>query len=129
MSEQPISADEIRAARIHLGMTQGELAVALEGVGIATINRWENDHSSPTGAWRVLLEKYFVRRVGKDWRSEAVKSTRYLAEVKLRELAEKKGCRVRIAPSDTVRMLNKQIGELEKKPNALQNKRKGGKSK
>jgi DNA-binding transcriptional regulator YiaG len=134
---EPITAEHIHSARIYLSMTQGELAVELKGVGITTINRWENGHSAPTGAWRVLLENYFVQHIGKDWRQKAIKSKRYVVEKKLRELAKKKGINVRAAPSDTVEMVEKQIKRIRKLTPAdikeikkkRKKKKKGGKSK
>jgi len=114
MGEKPISAGQIKAARLFLGMTQSELAVGLKGAGITTINRWENGHSTPTGAWRVLLDNFFVQRIGENWRHTATTSKRYRTEMRLRSLAAKKRVNVRVTPSDTVEMLEEQILELQK---------------
>jgi len=113
MGETPILVEQIKAARIYLGLTQAELSSELKGAGITTINRWENGHSTPTGAWRVLLEDFFVQRIGRNWRSISTRSKRYRVEQRLREMAGEQGINLRISPSDTVEMLERQIKDLQ----------------
>lgn len=47
--------DEIKVLRAKLGMTQEQLAHEL-GVSFATVNRWENGHSSPKGIFLKALQ-------------------------------------------------------------------------
>jgi len=49
-----MEADNIRNLRRNLGMTQEEFAHLL-GITVATVNRWENGHNSPTRLARKAL--------------------------------------------------------------------------
>lgn len=50
-----LNADQIRAARERLQMTQGELAQEV-GVSLRTISNWERGHSVPRGRMGALVE-------------------------------------------------------------------------
>src|SRR6266566_4759191 len=44
----------VRAVRLQLGLTEGELAHAL-GISFTTVSRWENGHMKPSKlAWQAL---------------------------------------------------------------------------
>ena len=49
-----MEADNIRSLRRNLGLTQEEFAHRL-GITVATVNRWENGHNSPTRLARKAL--------------------------------------------------------------------------
>lgn len=50
-----MTADEIKALRLALGLTQVELANRL-GVRFATVNRWENGRANPSPLALLALE-------------------------------------------------------------------------
>lgn len=49
-----MEAENIRTLRQDLGLTQEEFAHRL-GITVATVNRWENGHNSPTRLARKAL--------------------------------------------------------------------------
>ena len=49
-----MEADNIRTLRQTMGLTQEEFAHRL-GITVATVNRWENGHNSPTRLARKAL--------------------------------------------------------------------------
>src|SRR3954465_5899459 len=49
-----MEAENIRTLRHNLGLTQEEFAHRL-GITVATVNRWENGHNSPTRLARKAL--------------------------------------------------------------------------
>jgi transcriptional regulator with XRE-family HTH domain len=50
-----MTADEIRALRVRLGLTQEQMAQRM-GVSFATINRWENGKMTPRGLYARALD-------------------------------------------------------------------------
>src|SRR5437773_2200125 len=60
----PLTWDErVRALRAWLGLTQVELAEAMN-VSFATVNRWENGKTSPSPLAMSLIER--AERIGMD---------------------------------------------------------------
>lgn len=51
-----VNAEEIKALRERLGMTQAQLADALETT-VTTISRWENGARKPRGLYAKALER------------------------------------------------------------------------
>jgi DNA-binding transcriptional regulator YiaG len=52
--QRTMEANNIRTLRQNLGLTQEEFAHRL-GITVATVNRWENGHNSPTRLARKAL--------------------------------------------------------------------------
>ena len=50
-----MSPADIRSLRAHLDLTQQQFA-SLLGLSFVSVNRWEGDHSAPTGLSLVLLQ-------------------------------------------------------------------------
>lgn len=88
-----ITGEHILAARLFLELENCELARDV-GIGVSTISRWENGHTSPNHFYAQAMDGYFRDRIGKDWKTHVVKTDRFKAERKYRALAEKKGVRV-----------------------------------
>jgi len=59
---ETMEAENIRTLRHNLGMTQEEFAHRL-GITVATVNRWENGHNSPTRLARKALGDLASQRV------------------------------------------------------------------
>jgi len=103
MSDQ-LTGDDVLAGRYHLEKTQAELSVDLDMVGITTINRWENGHAAPSGAWSKIVSEYFVKKVGKDWK-KTVRTPRFKVLLEVRALASEQGRRVKVSPTDDIKTL------------------------
>jgi DNA-binding transcriptional regulator YiaG len=58
-----MEAENIRTLRHNLGLTQEEFAHRL-GITVATVNRWENGHNSPTRLARKALYDLASERGG-----------------------------------------------------------------
>jgi DNA-binding transcriptional regulator YiaG len=60
---EPITPDEIRAIRRHLGITQEQLAEQMD-VSIDAVRGWEQGRFTPRGPAQILLRQ-FEQRDGK----------------------------------------------------------------
>lgn len=95
--DEQITADDILAIRVHLSLTQMQLAQTL-GIkgGITTINRWEHGHSRISTAWCRLIETHMAKLVGEDWRAIVRSSPRYTRFMDLRGRIESAGSGVQL---------------------------------
>lgn len=100
-----ITGENVLAGRFYLEMTQAELSIALGIVGITTVNRWENGHSVPSGAWAKHIDAYFTKRINKGWRHKT-RTYRFRRLLEVRYLAARMCRKVRIRPSDTTAELS-----------------------
>jgi len=96
-----LTGDDVLAVRVYLKLTQVQLSVAVGMVGVTTINRWENGHTSPSPAWATLVETYFVSELGKNWRTK-VRTPRFELFKKLKTYIDKNDLRLQLNPASTV---------------------------